>query len=287
MVSKFPPKGYRMSEHPLPHNFFYYFQLNASNATKNSTVCSLIRTSDVCVAADSIEVNPRHASFAEDKGPLIQRDSIIPRMTININAKLTKGAIETDALRTLKLNYMPYYCAFLDTLDAEDEKTGTQIEDILELQHDVTNQDTYPLFGGVNLASGTQALSTVNAAEAFGDYGLSVDSSLESVAFSQEVFFDAMQYYTNQSMLKKVTGKWNTVVLTRDRMFNYFSNNFTYPTVKRGNPYTFCGILFEVQTVGNVRQIVQSGDVTDIPHIDVGMTVRYDEWNPLFDQTTT
>ncbi len=282
-----PPKGYSQMQHPLPHNFNYRFSLNAENVNVASTMVTLLRTSEVATGVSEIEVNPKNGAFAEDNGPLIHQDSIVPRMSISFTAALSKGAIETDAVRSLKLMWMPIYISFLNSLEAEDSKTAVQIEDILELTHNTDNKDVHPTFNGNNLIGfgGNQAVSTVAATEVFGDYGLSVNTVLEALTFDRELFFDALQYYTNSSMLKKVTGRMKTIILKRDYPYRYYSNRFTYPSVKRGNPYTFCGILFHLPQVGTADQIPLAGDTTDIPHVNVAMHVRYNEWNPEFDQS--
>lgn len=282
---KFPPKGYLANEHPLPHNFSYTFYLFGENEAENSVHIPIFRTSELAVNAEAIEVNPSNAAFGEDPGPTIHNGSIVPRVNVRIMAQLTKIAISTDAIRNLVFNWMPIYTGFLPSLEAEDARTAVQIEDILELQHDTTNKDTYPTQSGVKLLnSGNQPLSTKPYAEAFADYGLGTSAILESTAFDKELFFDALQYYGNASMLKKVTGPMHRVNINQDRPYLYNSNNFTNPNVKRGNPYTYCGILFHLPQAGSAEQFFRAGDVTDINHLQVNVGVRFDEWNSNFDQ---
>ncbi len=281
------PKGYTAKQYPLHHNFQYLFELSAEHSTKKQTMISLIRSSLAATGSENVEVNPKNAAFVEETGPTIFQDSIIPRMTVSFSAHLTKGAIETDNVRSLTFNWMPIYVAFLDDLEATDKVSGLQIEDILELQHDTTNEDVYPLFDG-NDVDGiiTHPLSTVtDSDEAFGDFGLTTNSVLEHIAFDKGVYFDARKYYTNKEKLAKVAPRLNTGTVYRDRPYRYSSSNYTHPTVKRGNPYTFCGILFSVPQVATADQAsVVAGDTTAIGHIRIGMNVRYDEWNSTFDQ---
>ncbi len=282
-----PPRGYTQLQYPLPHNFTYRFSLGAENGNRESTIATLIRSSEVATGVDAVEVNPRNAAFAEDTGPLIHMGSIVPRMTLSMRMTLSKAAIETDAVRKLKVNWMPLYISFENSLTAKDDKTAVEIEDILELQHDTTNKDTYPLFATTKLTGmgGAQPLSTVPAAEALADYGLTTTSVLEQVAFDKELFWDASQYYTNAAMLRKVTGRMHSVTLYRDREYKYFSRNFTYPSVKRGNPYTFCGILFHLPQAGTAEQNLIVTETTDIDHVHISLACRFNEWNPEFDQS--
>lgn len=284
---KRPPRGYYNYQYPLPHNFEYRGQLTGEGSAQNATILTLFRASEACTDVENIEVNPRHANFAEETGPTIHMGSIIPKVTINMKLALSKEAEVTDNIRRMMVKWAPIYTAFLPSLDAEDDKTGNDIETLIELQHDTGNKDTYPLFNGTKVTSGNNhPLSTVtDADEAFADYGLSTSAVLEYITFDTDTFYDAMQYYTNGGMLRKVMGKWQTTTVTRENEYNYYSNNYTYPMVKRGNPYTFCGILLWVPPVAQAQQYNFIADTTaNLAHVNFGLTVRYDEWNPLFQQ---
>ncbi len=287
MAKKFPPKGYSQLQYPLPHNFKFGFSLSAEGPTKDSTILPLLRATEQAVGVSAIEVNPRNANFAEDTGCIIHMGSIVPRINLSFSMAMTKEAIETDKCRQLKVNWMPIYIAFEDSLIAKDDKTGVEVEDILELQHDATNKDTYPLYSTVDLTGivFSHAVSTVPFTEVFGDSGLGGNLIPESVAFDKELFYDALSYYTNSGMLSKVIGKMNTVILKRDKPFLYHSNNYTNPAVKRGNPYTFCGILFNCPQVLDGDQFFKAGDTTAVDHVHITGRVRFDEWNAEFDQS--
>ncbi len=282
MVSR-PPKGYNAMDKPLPHNFNYKFGLNIdSGTTKGATYLPLILNDEGLVNADTVNVNPKHGSFAESNNPYCHQESIIPRMGVTIKATLSKIAIETDKIRQLNFSWMPVYTSFLNRLEAQDSKTSVQVEDILELQHETVGKSTYPIWGG-KLSLAPAVGIHASATTAF--MGMTTNANLELIAFDRELFFDALQYYTNAEMLKKVIGRTNNVTLTRDRNYFYHSNNFTHPTVKRINPYTFCGILFYSGKEGSTDQLLQVGDATSVDHIIVQAHIRYDEWNNSFDQT--
>ncbi len=285
-MRKFPPKGYQTTDYPLPHNRGFSLELHGEDETKNSCIIPLFRMSEACINPEAIEVNPTNANFAEEAGHSIFRGSIVPKVMFHFDAWMTKGAIETDKMRHIKLKWMPIYTSFLDSLDAADEKTGTDIESILQLQHATDNKDVYPLYSSVKLGGITSSigLNTLGYSEAFGDWGLSTTAVFESVAFNIGNFYDNMQYKTNAGMLKKVLGPMRTVNLTRDRPYKYFSNNFTAPQVKRGNPYTACFILFHVDQGESQGQNFSSQDTTNISHIYISGGSRFDEWNPVFDQ---
>lgn len=284
MAFKRAPRGYKSAEFPLPHNFKYRFTLQAEDETKNSTILTLIKATETAIDAENVEANPSHATFAEDTGPMTFMGSIVPKISFNMTATLTKGAVETDKIRNLNFKWCPIYTSFLNSLEAEDTKTAIQIEDILELQHFTTAKDVLPDFTTVNLGTGTQPVSTVGITETFASYDLSVNTSLESVAFNEETLWDAFQFFSNRGMLNKVMGQWRTVTVSRDRPYKYYNNNFTNPIVKRSNPYTYCGVLVHLPQAGSAGQLVDAGDTTAIDHILFDVQVRYDEWNRDFYQ---
>ncbi len=284
-MRKFPPKGYRANEFPLPHNFGSGFGLQAEDATKAATHIPLFRMSEIAATPEAIEVNPTNALFAADGGAVIHRTSIVPKLMFQMKLSLTKGAVETDKIRFLKIKWMPIYTAFLDSLDAADEKTATDIESILALQHDTTNKDVYGLYANVKLStSGSIPLSTVSHTEVFGDYALDTNADYENIIFSEETMYDALQFYSNAGKLRQAIGPIRSVTLTRDRPFEFTSRRFTYPTVKRGNPYTYCGIMIWLPQAGTRDQFPLAADTTAIDHINVQYRVRFDEWNNSFEQ---
>ncbi len=265
------------------------FSLAAEAQTDNSTIVSLIRSTEVFNAPSAVVTNPRNGSFAEDAGPTIHMNSIVPRLSLSMMFSLTQPAIVTDDLRSIVVKWMPIYIAFLDDLEVQDDKTNTQIEDVLELQHETGAKDTYLLYDGnkLGIPSGTAPMSTVAATEVFGDYGLTTNTILEGVAFDEDAFWDNMHYKTNKEKLRKVTGPMKSILVTRDRPYRYYSNKFTYPTVKRGNPYTFCGILFHVPQGSESGQTFLNTDTTAIPHVNISLRCKFEEWNPSFSQEVT
>ncbi len=287
MTRNFPPRGYRAEEYPLPHKFSYEFPISVQDETENSTICTILRASEAATGVEAIEVNPQHTNFAEETGTTIHKGSIVPRINVTMHAELSIAAVAAG-VKFLKLNWMPIYTSFVDNLEADDVLTAIEIEDVLELAHDLTNKDVNPLFSSVNMRTGASAhpFSNINDAdEAFGDLGLTTNPTMESVAFDPDAMFDMLRFMTNSGMLKQVMGQWHTVVVSEHRPWFYNSNNFTNPKVKRGNPFTFCGVLIHMDLMDNPRQFYTAGEVTDISHVQFGMNVNYDEWNPNFDQT--
>ncbi len=285
MAFKRPPKGYLRDDQPLPHNFGVTFEMGMeSGAGHEATYVPLILNDEALVNPDLVIANPRHGSFAEMDDAYCYHDSIIPKINLTIRAKMSKVAIETDAVRTLTFSWMPVYCAFLNRLDAADSKTGVSVEDILELTHETTGKSVQPIWSGNNLSGGVLG---IHATPTVALMGLTGDAIIERVIFDKDLFYDALQFYTNAPMLRKCVGPMRRVTLKRDNRYFYHSNNFTHPMVKRVNDYTFCGILFSLPLVGTVEQMTNAGEVTAIDHMQIGVHCRYDEWNPDFDQTSS
>ncbi len=284
---KRPPRGYTAQDHPLPHNFEYHGGLSAEPTKQHATILTLLRQSEVITNVDQVVVNPSHTSFAEETGATIAPGSIIPKLQVSLNFTMTKLGIETDKIKTLNIQVYPIYTAFLDTLEAQDVRAAnSQIEDIMELQHGTASKATFPLFNGTDLAFQTvQPLNTVLLTEAFGAWGLTVDAKLEGVSWAEPTYHDALDYYSNQGMLRKVVGRAMNFTVKQDHPARFFSHNFTNPMVKRANPYTMCALLIHLRSFGTLNQYGRVGDATAIDHIDFSCGVRYDEWNNEFDQT--
>ncbi len=285
---KTPPKGYRMIEHPLPHDLTYNGVFDILDATKDATLLTVLRATEIA-GIEAVEVNPRHASFAEETGPTISMGSIVPRIQFTLRAQCSQAMILDNEFAKVQFHMMPIYTAFLDSLEAADDKTDKDVASILELSAaDTTEKRTRPLFSTVNLsaATGTQPVNTILETEVFGDWGLATDLVMESVAWDVGEYFDAVKYFTNGAMLRKVTGPIKTWTLSRDRPAMYHSSNFTNPTVKRGNPWTYCGVMLWTSQVG-VHSFGYAGDfdAADKDTVHFNAAIRFDEWNPEFDQT--
>ncbi len=286
MVFKQIPKGYFKTEYPLPHNWQHVFSLGIDNATvENCTYVPILMNDLGLVSPDAVIANPEHGSYAESDDPYCHKNSIIPKISFSLKASLTKGAIETDAVRQIHFKWLPVYMSFLNRLDASDIKTGVSVENILEIEHETTGKSAYPLWSAVDLASASSVGIHASATTAL--MGMTGNATYESIAFDMDLFYDALQYYTNAPMLRKVIGRWNHGTVRRDKDYFYHSSNFTNPMVKRINEYTFCGVLVYAGKASGAEQLIGATDVTDIPHVAFIANVRYDEWNSEFDQTSS
>ncbi len=286
---KFPPKGYRKMEHPLPHQFEYNGGFNILDNTKLATMCTLLRSSEPASnTIASVEVNPANNDFVEETGPTCARGSIVPRLNFTFRASLSQAMLADWEFAKVQIQFLPIYTSFLNPLEALDDKTNETIEGIMELAHGVNDKKVYPLFNAVDMTNETaHPMNSVLDTELLGDYGLGTDTSMEYITFGNETMYNALQYYSISGMLKKVIGQRKVFTMSRDRPAFYHSNNFTNPSVKRMNPYTFCAVLIWCSKPGfySHGHTADFDSATNKDLVHMSVDVKFDEWNPDFDQT--
>ncbi len=264
---------------PLIHNYEFGFGLSADDATKASTIVPYIFQDNAIVDYETIKTNPENADFAVMAKPNICAGSYVPKMMVNWQMYIPPADTE---LVHLKVNTMRIHTAFLNRLDAFDKKTGNDIETILELEHETTDEQCGPLWNGTKLF------------EAGGTYDYHADvpnltgtQQPEGVAFDKELFFDAKHYYTNRQMLASVTDRMKDYTLSEPLVPHGRSIvNQTHkgmPSVcKSGNPYQLCAELFHVPQSGSIDQYHIATQTTAIEHLRVKGRVRFFEYNPDF-----
>ncbi len=280
------PRGYKAAEFPLPHQFEYQIPLQVEGVTKDSVIMPILRYSELANAPEAVFANPSHGSFVEEVGATCCPNSIVPRINFKLQASLSKAAIETDAVRNLRFMWFPIYTSFKEGLEAVDRRTGTSCAAILELETEDTNRTTQPIYAAVNYGPLTHPLSNVNDPnEVYGDWDLNGTADMEAVAFDYNLFGNALRYYSNASMLKTMIGRIHKPLVSRDKPYTYFSNNKTYPKVKRMNPHTFCGILVHLFQSAESEQYTLVGDTTAATtSLNITLQVQYDEWNSEYSQ---
>ncbi len=266
--------------YPRIHNFNFGFGLSAEATTKAHTIVPYLMQDNALVDLETIKTNPENADFAVVGFPNCHAGSYVPK--INVGWSMFIPTADTEIISII-VNTMQLGCAFLNRLDAHDKKTGDDIETILELTHETTDEQAYPLWNGTKLFEGGGTY----------DYdalvpGLTTDQQPEGVAFDKELFFDAMHYYTNKQMLKSVTQRMKTYMISEPivphgrSMVRYSRTLSVPPQCKFMNPYAFFGELFSVPQVGDLSQIMLAAETSAIEHITVKGFVRFNEYNPDF-----
>ncbi len=283
-----PPPGYKRRDYPLPHEFNYYAGFGLEKANQ-ATYFPLMYTSNDAIAPDTIEVNPKHQNFGVETGCLVNHDSQVQFIDVRIDFQLSKLAFATDQLQGVRIKYMGVFGSFGENWTSSDDTGSETALTILELVKDDTDEAIRPLWTNVDMALEEDIpFTTVNdLAEAFGDWGLTADGKLESVAFDEQTYFDAMHYYTNKEKLRTLTSGLRSVFLSKLRTSHSIRLPRRVPRhAQYGNPYMFYGLLVNLEPSSNLHtQLPTGADTTDINHINVKASVRYNEWNPDFEQS--
>ncbi len=276
--------------YPRIHNFDFGFGLDANDAaaTKNSTMVTWIMQNNSIVDYETIKTNPENADFAVVNYPDTCAGSYIPKIQVFWMAHLRPSDTEIVMLR---FDTLPIHTSMLNRLDAFDKKTGFDIETILELEHATDDETAYPIFNGVKLyeTGGVPPALDTTFKDGFADVGLGSNLQPEGIAFDKEQFFDANHYFTNKEMLKQVTGRMQTHIVSEPaiphgRAIVTGGGTINTPSLcKFQHPYTYCGEIFSVPQVGTKSQYHLTADtVTAVEHLTVRGFVRFFEYNPDF-----
>lgn len=282
-----------MWKYPLPHNFQFEFGLSILSAgsppNKASTIIPYVFQDNAIVDYETIKTNPENADFTVSARANCAAGSTVSKIFVKWMAFNTEaGGAEIGSGNLF--NTMNMHTAFLSRLDAFDKKTNNDIETILELTHETTDEQTYPLYNGTKL-HGPGAVG--NGLAPSDQPGLTTNQAYEGVNFDKEMFFDAMHYYTNKEMLKTVTDPMKVHRMcfgkpTRGSPIVVYGgmNDRMNSLCKYMNPYTFHGELFHLPQAGaagvGIEQPIVSSEVTAIEHLRVMGQVRFLEFNPDF-----
>ncbi len=269
----------RTWQFPFLHDFEWTFGLSLENAAKASTIVPEFFQDNALVDYELIKTNPLNADFAIDDKPNTMKGSVIGMLSSNWTAFIPDANLEIELI---KFNTLPIHTAMLNRLDAFDQKTGNDIETIIELQHEVTDEQTGALYNNTKLfeSQGARDLSTDVPF-------LTTNGQLEGVAFDKTLFFQAKRYYSNKEMLNSVTGQMRTHTISEPlsphgRAIVTGGTNKVNSMCKFQNPYTYQGTLFHLPQADSLFQFHDSDSITDIEAITVKGHTFFAEWNQDF-----
>jgi len=283
-----PPRGLKNEIYPLQHKFFYSFGLSIITSTMNSAMCSLVRHNKTPTNQPAeIAVNPHNTFYVEETGPAVQKMSIIDKMKLSINFNLTENATNRaiDAIDHIYLLWRPIFFSFPEKLDATDDDTSTDVKTILQLTKDATNLDVVPITSNnlpvLGSSELSQPVSTINLAEDFNTYNMTIDTLMEDVAWDENLFVDASRRYTNKGALQACVGRTRHVHLTKGRpTAKFFFDKFVPRSIRRVQPYSFMAILVHVPLISDIQQDYHATDPTaSVAHVGVKIKCLYHEWN--------
>ncbi len=276
MVNKKQVRQMKTTWYARPHNLQTSWAHGLESAVVNdTTIYPLIMYDEGLGSPSTYEANPEHASFVEANEPNCFPESRIDNVMMKIRFSLTKLALETDKLHMVRCAFMMIHTAFKEDLIANDELSGLDISEILELDSETTDRQAYPLWNDVDMKD---AYGTTAALLATNVPSLDTNQGIEGVAFSQTVYYDAINYYTNANKLKKVSSGLKWFTLTKNKPYREF-NLFIHSKNKFMNPYSFMGCLVHIPGAQTKNQIPIDADTTDVNHVRVDVNARYYEWN--------
>ncbi len=199
----------------------------------------------------SFNAHPEHASWAEVEEPNCYPDSEIRRFhcTLDMYANYLNDTKE----QLIKFSYALISCAFPEDLDAKDELSGLTLKEILELQHESTDRQCYPLWNG-NKMLGTGTVLPANVP------GMTTNQQTEDVAWDPSVVKDQLRYGKLKALLRK-----QLPIGVRTSFMNIKKSNhkrikfgFLPSSAKFINPYTFLGLMVYFHKSSSTRSISSS-----------------------------
>ncbi len=293
-TANIPPAGFNERKYPLHHKLIASFGLSAITTTQNTCLLPLIMGStDLDVAADTIQVNPHNTNYEEDGGPLCRQNSIIDDLTLSLKFNMTDlcnsgeiiSTVFGDGLKHLNFLWRPIMFSFPEKLTAADDDTGTTVATILALTSDDTNEDVVPITTSKLPTTGASDLSlpvsTVNAVQVFGDFNMTTDTTMEDHVWDENLFQNAMRRFTNKGALKACVGRTRYVHLTDHKPYQkFFIRKFVPRSVRRIVDRTFMGIQVHVPTETDVESDYRNlGLTASSAHLGCKVICHYNEWN--------
>ncbi len=271
----------RVWQFPLIHNIEFGFGLSADSANQGTTVQPWFFQDNALIDYELIKTNPENADFAVDTTYNTMAGSYIPKVQVSYLMYIPHADLE---IVHLNVDRMVIHTSMLNRLDAFDKKTSEDVETLLDFTHETTDEQAHPAYNGAKLfeLGGTYDLPYPKTP------GLSTDGQPEGTNFDKEKWFDAMSYYTNKEMLKLVSDRLRTTMLSEpiiphgSSVFR-FSRTMDVPSLcKFQHPYTYCGEMFHVPQTGTKWQYHIATDTTALEHVRVKGHVRFFEYNPDF-----
>lgn len=276
------PRMSKVPEWPRPHNYDGSFAMGVETAIANdATIIPIISYDEGLGVINSYKSCPQNAGFAEYAGGKCYPTSRINNIFFKMTATLTKSALETDKIHALAFQTSVFHTSFDEGGQALDEKSTLDLNEIMELQVETTDRQCFPLYNAVKLKSGTSnALLDLET----GQEGLTTDLEIEGVAFSENKWFDCLQYYTNGNKMRTIATPLKNHILTRQHptktIFVRQQSNTKYM-----NPYAFLGLFIRTPKNITTSQFGKAGETTDVDHIQYNWRYRYNEHNHEFDHS--
>ncbi len=271
-----------MPEWPRPHNFDGSVGFGLESAVANlDTIIPIISYDEGLGVINSYKSCPQNAGFAEYAGGKCYPTSRINNIFAKFTFTMTKEAIETDKIPIFKFNTAVIHTAFNEGKLAEDEVSGLDLNEILELQTETTDRQTFPLYNAIDMKD---AKTNADLDLEVGQEGLDTDLEIEGVVWQQRNYYDCLHYLTNGNKLRNICTPLQTHHLTaRHPKVDVYVRQQS--NTKYMNPYAFLGLLISLPQHSSFNQYGKAGDSTDILHMQCDYTYRYNEHNHEFNHS--
>ncbi len=262
---------------PQPHEDVISIGWELDDAAIDTTIIPILMQDEGLGAPADIETNPENAAFAKSNQPNCFPDSLIERVYCNLQMSLTSKALDEN-LPAVKFAVMKINVAFDEDLKAIDPLSTNEVQDVLELTSEDTDNQAYPLWNGTKMASPSGTTHYLPTAVP----GLTTNQGIEGVTFNQVTYYDALQYMKIAGKLKSVQHglKWYT--LTKRHPFVNIPIHLD-SSVKRMNKKSLFAIMIHVPIADDQHQIVNTQDITAATQYVKGVfRNRFNEWHEKF-----
>ncbi len=262
-----------------PHEIRKEVSFELDDATLDTTIMPIAFYDEGLGTPTAQETHPENAAFVVPAGRAnCFINSRINLVEVSIRFSMTSKAID-DNLPAIRCAFMPIHMAFIDDYTAIDELSTLEIQDVLEMQTESTDNQGGPLYvAAKDLPTGTAGISVYDTLTPF----LDTTTSLEAVAFDPLVYYNMLHFMTNSGKLKAVQSGLKWFYLTPQRPVRDFKIMIR-PKVKRMNKFTYFGVLIHVPSHLNLDQSLHTLDVTAATmYVNVNERTRYTEWNQDF-----
>jgi len=280
------PPNMRMTkvpEYPRPHNWFYNFSLPVEYAaSRNSTMCPIITYDEGLGAMSAYKSNPTNASFVEAATDHCFPTSKVENIYCQISVNMNKVMLETDKVHAIRFATATIHTSFMDGELALDEVSTLDLNEILELQNEQTDRQTFPLYNAIDLGDYKSNPGLDMPAE---QAGLDTDLEIEGIAWSNTNYYDCLQFFTNGAKLRTICTplQWHTLTRQNPTKQIFFRQQ---TNTKFLNPYTFLAAMIHVPSHADVRQIGKATDTTiDTCALEFSFRARYNEHNHEFNHS--
>lgn len=272
---RFMPDKWFPRPHTMHHDWAHGLETGAENA---KTIYPICFQDEGLGTPSGYSANIQNAGFAVAAEANCYPDSKVGKIFSQFTFALSKYFFSADALNAVNIGYMVIAMNFKDDHTADDQLTGTTIDGLLEMTFETTDRQSIPEWNGIDMVAKTTGKNILPTKQS----GLTATQAIEGITFSEDQYYDGLQFYQNQGKLKKVQHGLKWFSLTKNHPTARIRINQKSAS-KAMNEYAFLGLLITIPPAGDIRQYHTAGETTDVSHVYVSTLTKYLEWNEAFD----